>query len=227
MPVIVVANPKGGAGKSTLALVLATTLTTAHQTVAVIDADPNRTIAEAWAPGASTLKPTIIADVTGDTIISKIRDASQSHDWVIIDLEGVASQLVSRAISRADRVLIPLRASTVDARQAARAVALVHNEEEAFNRAIPYTIVMTCTNPAIPTRVERAIVSELASANFPILPTHLYERAAFKAMFSYQLALSELDPAAVNGLPAAIANAQHLVKDVLTLMTLAAKDAAA
>lgn len=227
MPVIVIANPKGGAGKSTLALVLATTLTTAGQSVAIIDADPNRTIAEAWAPGASKLKPTIIADASGDTIIARIRDAAASHQWTIIDLEGIASQLVSRAISRADQVLIPLRASSVDARQAARAVALVHNEEEAFQRSIPYAIVMTCTNPAIASRVERAIVHELTAANLPVLATHLYERAAYKAMFSYQLALAELDPAAVNGLPAALQNALHLTTEIIGLVNPAAKDAAA
>ncbi|MCC2654489.1 MAG: hypothetical protein K0Q60_4655, partial [Microvirga sp.] len=44
MPVVVVANPKGGAGKSTAALVLATTLVHLGATVSIIDADPNRPI---------------------------------------------------------------------------------------------------------------------------------------------------------------------------------------
>jgi cellulose biosynthesis protein BcsQ len=43
-PVVAFANPKGGAGKSTSALILAQTLTRAGASVTVIDADPNRPI---------------------------------------------------------------------------------------------------------------------------------------------------------------------------------------
>lgn len=43
MPVISIANPKGGAGKSTTALVLGTTIAAHGATVTVIDADPQPT----------------------------------------------------------------------------------------------------------------------------------------------------------------------------------------
>ena len=52
MPVVVFANPKGGAGKSTSALVLAQTFAKAGASVTVIDADPNRPILD-WRSGAS------------------------------------------------------------------------------------------------------------------------------------------------------------------------------
>ena len=42
MPTIVMASPKGGAGKSTSALLLTTELAAAESTVTLIDADPNR-----------------------------------------------------------------------------------------------------------------------------------------------------------------------------------------
>jgi chromosome partitioning protein len=48
MAVISIGNPKGGAGKTTLALVLADTLATNGARVTVIDADPNAII-EKWA----------------------------------------------------------------------------------------------------------------------------------------------------------------------------------
>ncbi|MFC6627554.1 ParA family protein [Sphingomonas yabuuchiae] len=46
MPAIVVANPKGGAGKTTLTFVLAGELARSGASVAVIDADPNAIIAK-------------------------------------------------------------------------------------------------------------------------------------------------------------------------------------
>ncbi|MFD2580822.1 ParA family protein [Novosphingobium colocasiae] len=48
MPAISVANPKGGAGKTTLTFVLACELARSGASVAVIDADPNAIIA-GWA----------------------------------------------------------------------------------------------------------------------------------------------------------------------------------
>ena len=48
MPVISFANPKGGSGKTTLAMVLALEIAKGGAQVAVIDADPNAII-EKWA----------------------------------------------------------------------------------------------------------------------------------------------------------------------------------
>lgn len=48
MPVISFANPKGGAGKTTTALLAATQLAEAGATVAIIDADPERVVSRKW-----------------------------------------------------------------------------------------------------------------------------------------------------------------------------------
>jgi chromosome partitioning protein len=50
MPVIVVTNPKGGTGKSTNSLVLATTLARYGASVTAFDCDPNRHLV-AWKDG--------------------------------------------------------------------------------------------------------------------------------------------------------------------------------
>ena len=125
LPVIVTANPKGGAGKSTATLVLAQTLAHLGATVAIVDADPNRPIVE-WRNGPSKLSLSVIGDVTESSVIRVVRDHRASHQFIFVDLEGTASRLVSRAITQADLVLVPLQASGVDARQASRAVALIH-----------------------------------------------------------------------------------------------------
>ena len=48
MPTIVFASPKGGAGKSTSAVLLATELASRGGAVTIIDADPNRPVSR-WA----------------------------------------------------------------------------------------------------------------------------------------------------------------------------------
>lgn len=217
MPVISVANPKGGAGKSTTALVLGTTLAHFGGTVSLIDCDPNRPIA-AWAQGESATSMRVISDVTESSIVGTIDRERGGRQFVVVDLEGTASRMVSRAITRSDLVLIPMQASAVDAAQAARAVDLVREEEQVLNREIPFRIVFTRTSSAIPTRNEKMIVEELRSSRIPVLTTHLNERAAFKSLFTYRVALSELDPTLVNGVPAAQENAQRLSEEVVELV---------
>ena len=76
MPVIAFANPKGGAGKTTTALVLATQLASRGAQVLIIDADPERWISQ-W--GALPGKPTnisIIGDVSEDSIVEQIDHAA-------------------------------------------------------------------------------------------------------------------------------------------------------
>lgn len=218
MPVIVTANPKGGAGKSTTTLVLAQTLAHLGATVTVIDADPNRPIVD-WRGGASALLLKVIGDSTESSIIRVIRDERAHQQFVFVDLEGTASRLVSRAITQADLVLIPLQASGVDARQASRAVALIHEEEEALgDRRIPFRIVLTRTSPIIATRIEREIIVALDNAALPIMRTKLHERQAYKAIFVRRLGLHELDPAQINGLPEAMKNADDLADELVDIL---------
>ena len=218
MPVISVANPKGGAGKSTTALVLGTTLAAHGASVALLDCDPNRPIA-AWSRGESSTAMKVLADISESQIVSTIDAERAGRQFVIVDLEGTASRMVSRAIMRSDLVLIPMQASAVDAAQAARAVSLVQEEEQVVGRSIPFRVLFTRTSPAIPTRNEKMIIDELRGAGIPVLTTHLNERAAYKSMFTYRRTLAELDPALVNGLPGALENAERLSGEIVELIS--------
>src|SRR5215212_3381723 len=186
MPVISIANPKGGAGKSTTALVLGTSLTAKGASVSIIDCDPNKPI-KAWATGPSRNTVRVLSDVTESRIVPVVDAERAERQFVIVDLEGTASRMVSRAIARSDLVLIPMQASAVDAAQAARAVGLVREEEQVLNRAIPLRVVLTRTSPQIPTRNEKMIIAELRSAGIPMMRTHLNQRAAFSSLFTYKL----------------------------------------
>ena len=217
MPVISVANPKGGAGKSTTALVLGTTLASKGATVSIIDCDPNQPI-KSWATCSTKSAVRVLSDLTESRIVPVIDTERAERQFVIVDLEGTASRMVSRAIARSDLVLIPMQASAVDAAQAARAVGLVREEEQVINRPIPLRVIFTRTSPQIPTRNEKLIVEELRGSGVPLLATHLNQRTAFQSLFTYKLALDELDPTTVNGLEAAVTNAYRLAGEIIEVV---------
>jgi len=217
MPVIVTASSKGGAGKSTMTLVLAQALDSMDATVTIIDADPNRPIVR-WRSGKSNSKVEVIGDITESNIVRVIRDHAATRQFVLVDLEGTANRLVSRAITQADLVVIPLQASALDSNEASKAVALIREEEETLEgRIIPYRVIMTRTNPLITTKIESEIYKSMANAEVPLMRTRLHERQAYKAIFVKKLALNELD-SSINGLEAAKENAASLAEEVIDLI---------
>jgi chromosome partitioning protein len=184
MPVVTVASPKGGAGKSTASVILATELAYAGAEVTIIDCDPNHSIT-IWAD-RSPLPPRIAlrSNVGESEIVRTIKQQDADGRVVIVDLEGVASRLVSRAISQADLVLTPMRATTLDATIGVRALALIAEEEEALGRLIRHAVVFTMTR-AIKSKQHTAIEASLRGQGVDVITPPLMERAAFSALFEF------------------------------------------
>lgn len=184
MPTIVVASPKGGAGKSTTAVLLGTELARGGVPVTMLDCDPNRSLT-LWADRAPLPAGiTVLSDISEADIVRTIRAHDSDGQIVVVDLEGVASRLVSRAISQADLVLTPMRATTLDATIGARALQLIAEEEEALDRSIPHAVVFTMTK-AIQSKQHKGIALSLKDQDVDVIDPPLMERAAFSGLFAF------------------------------------------
>lgn len=193
MPVIVIASPKGGAGKSTTAVLLGTELAHAGAPVAMLDCDPNGSLT-LWSERGSV--PTgieVLSGVNEAEIVRTLKQLDQDGRVVIVDLEGVASRLVSRAISQADLVITPMRATTLDATIGVRALALIAEEEEALDRRIPHAVVFTMTK-AIRSKQHTGIEESLKGQGVDLIEPALMERAAFSALFEFGGDLRSMPP---------------------------------
>ncbi len=208
MPVIALASPKGGCGKTTAALLLATELAQKGIRVTVLDADPE-TYIDTWSK---------LPDKPPTLTVRKSPTAKQESPFVIIDLEGTANMLVAYAISRADLVIIPLQPSDLDARGAAKALQLVRQQQKAFNRTIPHAILFTRTKVAIRTKSYTHIAQQLTDSKVTIFKTHIIEREVYRALFSYGGCLEDLDPKDVYHLEDAIKNARAFAGEVISMV---------
>jgi chromosome partitioning protein len=214
MPTIAFVSPKGGVGKTTAALLLASQLARGAK-VCIVDADPNHPIA-AWAKGAALPENlSIMADVDEDNILDRIEDAAASAPFVIVDLEGTAAKIVLLAISQADLVVIPMQGSQLDAEQASRAIRVLKQHEKMTGRAVPFGVLLTRTSPIIRTRTMGHIQGGLVDAGVPMFGVQLHEREAFRAIFSFRQTLENLDPKDVSNLDKAIANAEQFTVEVI------------
>jgi len=215
MPTIVFASSKGGAGKTTAAIVLASELAQHNTSVTLIDADPNQHSAK-WAMKdgcPSNIK--LVEKSTEETIIDDIDNAQEQTAFVLVDLEGTASMAVASAISRADLVITLCQGSQDDADEAAKTIKLVNRQAKVLNRSIPFAVLMTRTNPAITPRTLKHIMNEFRDAGVDIFKTSLIDREAFRAIRSFGGTVNDLDPKQVSGIEKATANAHALAVEVI------------
>ena len=218
MPVISFANPKGGAGKTTSALLLASELASKGAEITIIDADPEKWIS-GW--GALPGKPaniTIISDVGEDTIVDQIEEAASQAQFVIVDLEGTASLMVANAIGMSDLVLIPTQGASMDAKGAAKTIKLIRNQARMSRRDILHAVLMTRTSAAVASRSLRNVRDQLDKAGIDVLSTSIVERAAYRDILDYGGLLSELDGSQVSNLDKAIQNAREFAGEVVAVL---------
>jgi chromosome partitioning protein len=218
MPTIAVGCGKGGVGKSTSVMLLASELAKLGTTVTIIDADPNKPQKDWYDKGGLPESLKVIHEVNEQNIIDVIEEAALESTFVIVDLEGTASVMVGYAMSRADLVIIPIQGSYLDAREANKALALVRMQERAFRRKIPYSILITRTNPTIKTRTLQAIMNDLRTNELAVFATEINERDAYKAVFAFGGTVAELNPRDVPNIPAALVNARAFTAEVLEVL---------
>jgi chromosome partitioning protein len=215
MPVISFANPKGGAGKTTSALLLAGELADRGASIAIVDADPERWISQ-W--GALPGKPdniVILGEVTEDSIVDVVEEASTKYQFVIIDLEGTASLMVANAIGMSDLVIIPTQGASMDAKGASKTIKLIRNQSRMAKRDIPYAVLLTRVSAAVTSRSLRNVRDQLDGAGIDVLASSIVERAAYRDVLDYGGLLSKLDPKQVSNLDKAVQNAMEFTAEVV------------
>jgi chromosome partitioning protein len=219
LPVVAFVSPKGGAGKTTAALVLALGLVERGLKVAMIDSDPNKPLL-AWAelpdrPAGLTVHPA----PTGHDLRDAYREARRTDpDWVILDTEGSMRGALAFVSVRPDLILTPLAGSMLEAMQAIKAAEMVKAFGQRGGRHIPHRCLLTRIPAAIRTRSLASVVERLREQQIEFLPTALLEKEAFRALFSVGGGFPGLEAARVSGTLAARQNAVAYVDAVLDLV---------
>lgn len=222
MPIISFANPKGGAGKTTSALLLAGELAARGARVAIIDADPEKWISQ-W--GRLPGKPdnlTIQGDVSEESIVDQIETAAADAQFVIVDLEGTASLMVANAIGMSDLVVIPAQGASMDAKGAAKTIKLIRNQERMARRPIPHSVLLTRTSAAVVSRALKNVREQLDQAGIDVFQTAIVERAAYRDIFDYGGLLADLGAEQVSNVEKARDNAREFAGEVIAKLKQAA-----
>jgi chromosome partitioning protein len=175
--VITVAQQKGGAGKTTLVAQLAVAFAQMGRRVALVDIDPQGSLA-AWFrvrcdgshPGAAALH---VSEVSGWRTAGEVATLKNSHDLVIIDSPPHAETEAKVAVRAADLVVIPIQPSPMDVWATAPTVKLAESEN------VPAILVLNRVPPR--GRIVETMRQRLAGDGLTVATTALGNRIAFAA----------------------------------------------
>ena len=188
--VIAVAQQKGGAGKSTLVANLAAAFA-ASRRVAVLDIDPQRSLARWHALRAErpAAAPVALSDVSGWRLAAELDRLRRTHDILLVDSPPQIDTDARLAIRGADLVLVPVQPSPPDIWAAEGTMALAAAEKRStrlvLNRA-----------PAAG-RLRAAVEADIAKRGWPLLAAALGSRIGFAGAFAQGLGVTETAPRSV------------------------------
>jgi chromosome partitioning protein len=170
MKTIVVANPKGGAGKTTVAINLGVALSQI-QKVCLAERDPQGTLTKWHKRRLKALPESLLHRTEAPISPTTVTRLAPAYDSLILDTRGEAGALgVTIAVGLADLVLIPCRPSLADVEAAMPLVELVKGHKT------PFAFVI---NGVIPRAANTAETVAVLSQYGQVLPSFLGQRTAF------------------------------------------------
>lgn len=184
MHVIVVANQKGGAGKTTLTAHLAVAAEKAGLQTALIDFDPQGSLTAWWNSRQSQLPDLIETKLAG--FASKLSSlGAAGYDVVFVDTPPAITDAIKDIVEQATFVLVPSSPSPNDLRAIGSTVDIVHEKKK------PFVFVLIRAKPN--TRLTVTGIAAL-SAHGPVSQVVVHDRIDYAGAMVDGRTAQELEP---------------------------------
>ncbi len=173
--VLTLAQQKGGAGKTTLVAQLAVAFAMRGQKVALVDIDPQGSLArwfKAREDAGVSGKIDFIA-VTGWRAQAAVEKLKSTHDIILVDSAPHAEIEAKIAVRVADLILVPIQPSPLDLWATETTLALARAEKR------PVMIVVNRVQSRM--KLAETLVAKIAELGVPVADTTLGNRTSFAA----------------------------------------------
>jgi len=203
-----VANQKGGSGKTSLTIELATALTLrANAKVLTIDADPQHGLID-WRADRETEPLFPVIGFPSAKLPAEVSAHASNYDHIIIDAPPRDMGILRAAAVCSHAILIPVQPSKHDIRSTRSFVEMVQ-EALTFNPDLKAAFVIN--RRITGTALGRDIFTALEEFPFPVLQTVLGQRVAITEAHGYGLSVLEYQPTD----PKAVSEVEELVVELL------------
>lgn len=178
MTIYAVVNTKGGAGKTTTAVHLATMLARTDKTL-LIDGDPQASAASwaAWRRDTEHATSPTTTCLTGKAILSEGKGLAAGFVHTVVDAGGRDSAGLRAALLLANVAIIPVGASNLDAAAMTDLLEIVELARE-YNDTLDVRVLLTRVDPR--TKDTGEMLAFLAEQKLNVLTTRVCERVAFR-----------------------------------------------
>jgi chromosome partitioning protein len=221
--VITLVTSKGGAGKSTLARSLAAHWFMLGRRPALIDADPQRSLANRYDPNGRFRSVPVIAEPE-ERVIEVIEDLQMRHAPVIVDTAGFRNRTTIGALVATDLAIIPLKPAVEDVDAAIATFNLIEEINQTEEReGQPIKVAMVLTMTMRNTVIARHVRLQLSSAGYPLIKAEMPNRVAYP-----EAGIDGLSPVIVDPDGAAARDIADIVHEIMKLEggSMTAKEAA-
>ena len=185
MKTIAIISQKGGAGKTTLALHLATSSALAGKNTAIIDLDPQASAAN-WGDRRQAELPVVLSAHASRLAHEIRRVEGMEGDLLIIDTAPHSDSAALEAAKAADLILVPCRPAILDIEAISNTLDLVKTT------GTPIFVVM---NAVAPQGSEAAEAAEaIAGLGVGMCPVELHQRVAFSRALITGQSAEEFEP---------------------------------
>ena len=137
--IIVIANSKGGVGKSTLAVHLAAWLQHQGHRVTLADCDTQQSSSE-WVREAAPQVNAVRLD-NPDVILNELPGLALDADFVVADGPGSQTETSRALLLRADMAIVPCKASMLEVRALAKATDVLRQAQD-IRSGVPEAIIV-------------------------------------------------------------------------------------
>ena len=176
MSVVAIVNQKGGTGKTTLSINLASAFAELYPTL-LLDADPQGSALD-WADSRSTPQMNLYAsELPSGDLPREVRGLARRYDWIIIDGPPGIGRISAEAVRVADIVLIPSKPSPFDVWACADIVDAVKARQRTTGGLPRAAFVITMARPR--TLLVGQVETALAEYGIPALSARTTERVAY------------------------------------------------
>lgn len=173
--IVVVANSKGGVGKSTLAVHISAWLFEQGHSVTLADCDTQHSSSD-WAheaaPGVKTVR---LAEP--DEILDRLPVLGQQADYVIADGPGSNTEVSRALLLRADLAIVPAKASMLEVRALAQATNVLRQAQDIRGGAPKAVIVLSMVGKTY--RLTQDMKDAAAALELPMAKTALTLRQIY------------------------------------------------
>lgn len=187
--VISVLNPKGGAGKTTLAIHLARALYLDNHKVLLVDSDRQGS-ARDWSEAGDGKGGFPVIGLDRPTIEKELISLAEGYDWVVIDGAAKLEKMIASAVKASDLVLIPIQPSPLDIWACDSLVEMVQARQQVTDGIPSAAFVVSRAKKG--TVLAREVTDAISEYNFPILHGAIHDRTIFaKSMIDGATALDD------------------------------------